>query len=58
VVVGLKDYDAAVAAQAAGLMRERGIVKNPEDLTRAGSGGAKDVARGFDLYVREWRQRN
>jgi hypothetical protein len=55
-IEALRDYDASVAAQAAGILRSRGKLAGPqaaEDLATRASG---DVRAGFEAYARAWRE--
>src|SRR5262249_44039251 len=56
VIAGLRDYDEAVAAQAAGLLQRRGIA-GPEPAPRAAAERAgADVERGFNAYAEASRE--
>jgi hypothetical protein len=48
VVQALAAYDEAVAAQAAGLLRERGVSAN--------QAAAPQVERGFAAFAEAWRE--
>jgi hypothetical protein len=58
IAAGLADYDEAVAAQAAGLLRKRSEA-DFESTARAVVSAARvapTARRGFEAYLREWRQ--
>ncbi|HEV3386445.1 MAG TPA: CehA/McbA family metallohydrolase [Gemmata sp.] len=52
----LTDYDEAVAAQVAGLLRVRGISPSDKDVRKAASEAGEHVLRGFDAYAEAWRE--
>ena len=56
VVAALADYDAAVAAQAASLLRDRQRVASPEALERWSGDAPTDAVReGFTAFAAAWR---
>jgi hypothetical protein len=58
IAAGLADYDEAVAAQAAGLLRKRSEAdfESTSRAVVAAAPIAPSTRRGFEAYLREWRQ--
>jgi hypothetical protein len=56
VVQALADYDEAVAAQAAGLLRARGISILDAAVREATRKAGAHVERGFQAYADSWRE--
>jgi len=56
VVKALADYDEAVAAQAAALLRARGVVLRDTEVRDAARKAGAQVERGFGAYVEAWRE--
>ncbi len=56
VVQALADYDEAVAAQAAGLLRERGVSATDPAIREAARKAGPQVERGFEAFARAWRE--
>jgi hypothetical protein len=55
-VRALADYDEAVAAQAAGLLRARGVSVRDQAVRDAARQAGPQVERGFAAYVEAWRE--
>jgi hypothetical protein len=56
VVKALADYDEAVAAQAAGLLRAKGVSVRDEKVRVAAADAGEQVKRGFEAYAEAWRE--
>ena len=52
----LADYDEAVAAQAAGLLRAAGVSVGDREVRAAAKAAGAQVVRGFDAYAEAWRE--
>jgi hypothetical protein len=55
-VRALAGYDEAVAAQAAGLLRTRGVSASDKEVRDAARAAGEQVLRGFDAYAEAWRE--
>lgn len=55
-IAALADYDEAVASQAAGILRKRGISLTDQDIRAAAKAAGPSVLRGFDAYAEAWRE--
>jgi hypothetical protein len=56
VVPGLAAYDEAVAAQAAGLLRGRGVSASDPAIREAARKAGPQVERGFEAFATAWRE--
>ena len=55
-VAALAGHDEAVAAQAAGLLRGRGVSPSAAEVRAAARAAGDAVLRGFDAYAEAWRE--
>jgi len=55
VIEALSDYDEAVAAQSASLLRADGLVLNERAVREATKAAGGHVVRGFEAYWDDWR---
>jgi hypothetical protein len=56
VVRGLRDYDEAVAAQAAGLLQANGVSVAEKEVRDAAKAAGPHVAAAFDAFAGAWRE--
>ena len=56
VIASLADYDEAIAAQAAALLRTKGVAINDEPIRAAARKAGSHVDRAFQAYFEAWRQ--